>query len=353
VQLSNVLYTKTDNSDEFLFRPSISLTVPDIDAPSGIVASPGISGAIVEVRTIGVSPVQIDVIAIGHTAARAITNDPAKLRSAPTGEYEILWKESGTGIKWALVRFPAAGAGSPVKWAAMDGRWWHGTATDYAYAHPVDNPAGANEDVSTDLFIWLPKQGTATYSPPDGLLPNLKAEQVIPYVAASDGTLVIAQSYVDQFKGAVQMQVRDHVPEGWAKMDGSANSTANGGSGLIWTDNRFPRETKVAGEIGSTGETAPALPNHSHGLCATETSELATNPGSGVTAVSFTNFKLCTKGRIDQPSNVAGACNEACVDVELVSALYAEPKWLKTYMLERIDNSGNPSLSAPPHTGHP
>jgi len=52
----------------------------------------------------GVVQVQIDVTDSGHGFAEVKNSDPAKLASGATGSAVILWKESGTGTKWAIIR---------------------------------------------------------------------------------------------------------------------------------------------------------------------------------------------------------------------------------------------------------
>jgi hypothetical protein len=58
-----------------------------------------------------VSIVQIDVQGSGDTYASPIASDAAKLKSGTSGSARILYKEAGTGIKWAVVQFPASAAG--------------------------------------------------------------------------------------------------------------------------------------------------------------------------------------------------------------------------------------------------
>lgn len=54
----------------------------------------------------GVVPVQIEVSQAWHRGAKAIVGDRTKLRSASGGGARVLWVESGTGTKWALIQFP-------------------------------------------------------------------------------------------------------------------------------------------------------------------------------------------------------------------------------------------------------
>lgn len=56
----------------------------------------------------GVAPVTLDVVHESHDRAAAINNDSVRLRSGFAGNAEILWKESGTGNKQALIRWPVS-----------------------------------------------------------------------------------------------------------------------------------------------------------------------------------------------------------------------------------------------------
>ena len=52
----------------------------------------------------GVCPVSIDVSNSTHKFADVAEGQTANLKSGPFGAAQILWKESGTGLKWAVVQ---------------------------------------------------------------------------------------------------------------------------------------------------------------------------------------------------------------------------------------------------------
>jgi hypothetical protein len=52
----------------------------------------------------GVCPVEIDITDTSHGYAIAVAGDKAKLKSSGDGPAEILWQESGTGTKRAIIR---------------------------------------------------------------------------------------------------------------------------------------------------------------------------------------------------------------------------------------------------------
>lgn len=67
--------------------------------PNGDIGVAAIAGAV---------PVTVDVVDAGHQFADVISGDNTRLRSAASGGARILWKESGTGNKNALIYFPTA-----------------------------------------------------------------------------------------------------------------------------------------------------------------------------------------------------------------------------------------------------
>ncbi len=58
----------------------------------------------------GVAIVQVNVTNTAHAFAEAASGDSAKLTSASRGSAEILHVQSGTGTKWAIIRFGGRGA---------------------------------------------------------------------------------------------------------------------------------------------------------------------------------------------------------------------------------------------------
>jgi hypothetical protein len=58
----------------------------------------------------GVSPAKLDIPVEAHDYAEPNPTLTAKLRSGWSGSCRILWKQAGTGEKWALVHFPVSDA---------------------------------------------------------------------------------------------------------------------------------------------------------------------------------------------------------------------------------------------------
>lgn len=97
----------TDNPNEFRHRPTIDGTTPAKASHwgrFGILLAPAKSAACARLALAGVVPVQLDVGHASHTHADVTDGDATKLTSGFFGAAQILWKESGTGTKWAIVR---------------------------------------------------------------------------------------------------------------------------------------------------------------------------------------------------------------------------------------------------------
>jgi len=98
------------NEDEFKNRVALSCVTPAENTHEGkfvVLAEPIASGKIGRAYAAGVCPVQIDVPDEDHEypfaeIADGITDN---LEATHYGSASILWKEEGTGMKWAVVRF--------------------------------------------------------------------------------------------------------------------------------------------------------------------------------------------------------------------------------------------------------
>ena len=139
-----------------------------------------------------------------------------------------------------------------VKWAVCQSNWrysgaYPGTGCLLVSVKQCDDCDGSNP-TGTAFDVLLARNA-------EGDL-NLVTADVIAYVEAPDSTpgseiCLCISAYMDHKLGSV-MQSTDTVATirpGWAVMDGSANSTMNGGSGINLVDH-FVR--------GKTGATAPS-----------------------------------------------------------------------------------------------
>ena len=105
------IITPSANESEFKNRVTLSCVTPAADTHEGkfvILAEPIAAGKIGRAYAAGVCPAQLLVIdqdAEAYQYAEIIDGIPAGLFADPNGSASILWKEEGTGVKWAIIRF--------------------------------------------------------------------------------------------------------------------------------------------------------------------------------------------------------------------------------------------------------
>jgi hypothetical protein len=107
--INGVVVEPRHSEQAFLNHPVLKCGVPNISHYDGrfvILQDALAAGKVARVGMIsGISFVKIDVQKEWHFRAD-ICVYPEKLWSYPGGAAQILWKESGEGVKWAIVRFP-------------------------------------------------------------------------------------------------------------------------------------------------------------------------------------------------------------------------------------------------------
>jgi len=99
------------NEDEFKNRVALSCVTPAENTHEGkfvVLAEPIATGKIGRAYAAGVCPAQIVVLdedAEAYQHADIFDAYAGGLFATPNGSASILWKEEGTGLKWAVVRF--------------------------------------------------------------------------------------------------------------------------------------------------------------------------------------------------------------------------------------------------------
>lgn len=155
------IITPTDNADEFKRQVAVSGVTPTSGHAGKfvILLEPAPSGGIVRAVVAGVSIVKVNVIAAAHEFAEVKAGDAAKLDSAAQGTARILWKESGTGDKWAIVRLgESAPSLIPVTVAQTGGSNGSKAATA-TYTYTVVHP-GTGQTLLTDASpAWARSKG--------------------------------------------------------------------------------------------------------------------------------------------------------------------------------------------------
>lgn len=114
LKIDGPVFTPTDNATGWLQRQTFKGATPTADCDFAITQRAVPNGKTQPALMSGVTPCTIEVSDASHTHAVAGTT-AAKLVSAASGPAKILWKESGTGTKNAVVQLSQGGGGiSPV-----------------------------------------------------------------------------------------------------------------------------------------------------------------------------------------------------------------------------------------------
>jgi len=158
--------TPTDNLDQFLNRPALSGVIPTAANHWGkfvILAEPIRNGLLGLGWLSGVCPVKVDIVNANHWHADVADNIAANLKSSGGGAAQILWKESGTGVKWAVVRL---GRWSPTVFPVnltQTGGSQGTTTTPASWTYSVIDPV-TNQTLATSV--------NPTVSPPPHHAPD-------------------------------------------------------------------------------------------------------------------------------------------------------------------------------------
>ena len=123
--VDNIIFSPTANLQEFQNRPALTGIVPDIDYHIGkfvILLEPAADGKIVRAAVGGLCVARIEVVSgeEWYGYADIYDTDAEKLKSAPHGAAQIIWRETGAGTKWAVVRLGTP-QGETSYWGKLDG----------------------------------------------------------------------------------------------------------------------------------------------------------------------------------------------------------------------------------------
>jgi hypothetical protein len=142
VALSEPIFGPDDNLSEFQFRFAFKGVVPDLDhfGCFAVLQEPVAAGKIGRAMVEGLTPVQIRTEAGEEQIAFAgICGVPGGecqfLRSSWRGDAQILYRKSGVGLQWGIVRLgarPSLGFGAVVELYAED----HSVYTTYGESNP-------------------------------------------------------------------------------------------------------------------------------------------------------------------------------------------------------------------------
>jgi hypothetical protein len=191
-----------DNLGQFLERPALAGVVPTA-AHTGrfaILAEPVANGALGWAWLSGVCPVRINVVSADHWQADVADGSAAHLQSG-SGAAQILWKDAGTAVRWAVVRFGSAAPGATGQTLArITGH--AGTASPYIYSGvQVEHDGGT--DFGVDHFTTVASGETLTWKlhnagelGPGGIgVPPLPNDSIVAYFAHGTGFMFVALNY--------------------------------------------------------------------------------------------------------------------------------------------------------------
>lgn len=170
--IDNVMITPTDSQVGFLSKRAFVGNTPSTSTHSDgkfvitIDAIP--NGKCGKAVTSGLAVVQVSVSDSSHAYAD-VGSSSSYLVSAESGPCSILWKEAGTGTKWAVVRFGGSGGGS-------------GTSTQWA----IVTQAPEYNDPTKNKYV-VQKASVNAYGEWEGDSSNINITRAIGYEGYLDG----------------------------------------------------------------------------------------------------------------------------------------------------------------------
>jgi len=159
----SMVISPTDNLIEFKNRPVPKCKGIDDNAHIGrwvIAQEPIPAGKFGRACISGITPAKIDVGYAGHTHADAADkyDSGSKLRSGWYGAAEILWKQSGTGEKWAVVRLGTL-APWPIRFELKDAIY---PGSDDPEAYLVDEFGAVQTGCTFEVYDPFGYSGAST-----------------------------------------------------------------------------------------------------------------------------------------------------------------------------------------------
>jgi len=116
--IDSPIFSPSEAADNFANQVALVGVTPTADHAGKFVVllEPIADGEIGQAVVSGVTPVKVNVTDEAHTRADVQAGQAGYLASGDSGSALILWKEAGTGEKWALVNLgmPSGEAGSTV-----------------------------------------------------------------------------------------------------------------------------------------------------------------------------------------------------------------------------------------------
>lgn len=125
-----------------------------------VVLEPIPAGEIGRAVVSGVVPVQLDVSAAadsaGHVRAEADAGDATALDLAQSGSARVLWRESGSGTKWALVRLSDVPGGTSAAWESGPfGSWTYAPSAGSSPASGEFSFDNVDSTLATTMYVHV------------------------------------------------------------------------------------------------------------------------------------------------------------------------------------------------------
>jgi hypothetical protein len=155
--ISGPIYTPDDNLDSFKNKLAFIGAVPTTAGYTGkfaVLLEPAANGTIVRAVVAGVVPVKVDFGDAAHGFADVKNLDSTSLKSNAAGSAQILWKQSGTGVKWALVRLNNIMAGNLANPATLGGNT-EGLETPASNTWTRDGTTAGSNYAGVPLDLWV------------------------------------------------------------------------------------------------------------------------------------------------------------------------------------------------------
>jgi hypothetical protein len=163
VTLSDSLLAGTDaeqSQRDTREGPVLKGLVPAADTVIAVTQEPIRKDAIGRATVLGVTPCKLLVNAAGHTAARAIVGDSAKLGSAGDGA-PVIYKAAPSGETWAVILL-GGGSGGLLRGKLDDTQSYQGSAVMSVWAWNGSAEADTGENVTA--YDWHLKSGQSIAS---------------------------------------------------------------------------------------------------------------------------------------------------------------------------------------------
>lgn len=163
VGLGDAVLDPATNLENFKNSLMLEGTTPSYGTHEGkfaVLTEPIAAGKLGKACLFGVTPVQINVTDELHVLADIAAGQSGYLASGETGAAQILYKQAGTGTKWAIVRMgwvAASASASGPTWIMLDGATLIDGAT-YRWAYQW-HEVQLNEEGT-----WVSKDGGMSHS---------------------------------------------------------------------------------------------------------------------------------------------------------------------------------------------